>query len=267
MKKLTVYAFIVLLAACNKNAAIEENPIDNGSLIDSKIKVSVKEYLNTQKLVLYCATQKAYPCVNYHINTEQNFKENNKLSVTFTGVPETQVCLTAIGPATAEIDLSTLRNGQYVIELNNLGVKNEGLLKISDTELILDFKDQKSIEIITPVTKRVTAQTYWGTIGYARASSENAVNQFIEKLKNIGAAFNKQVPGYYYHYQIDNDGAIVYDAQRSGYYFAKGLIFQYNAEESKLKNLIQTDGKELYKDDVYIGVFTYKGEQFYNWGK
>lgn len=267
MKKLLVYVFAILLVACNKNLAIEENPAENSNLIDSKIRILAKEYLNTKKLVLYCATEKVYPCINYQIQSNTSFNESNKVSITFTDVPEMDVCATAIGPATTEIDLSTLSNGQYTLELNNAGVKNEGLLKISDTEIVLDFKNQKTIEIIKPTTKRVPAKTYWGTIGYASVSSENAVNQFIEKLKNIDVKLNKQQPGYYYYYQIDNDGAMVFDTKNSGYYYAKGLIFQYSGDESKLKNLIQVDGKLLHKDDVYISFWTYQGGYFYNWVK
>lgn len=267
MKPLLIYFLAVLLVACNKNAATPENTLQEDNAIDSKIKVTVKEHLNTKKLVLFCATEKAYPCINYKIRSEQYFNEGNKSSITFTDVPETGVCLTAIGPATTEIDLSALSNGQHILELNNAGIKNQGLIKISDSEIVLDFKDQKSIVITTPVIKRVPGQTYWGTIGYARATSERAVNQFIEKLRHLGAEFNKQQPGYYNFYQIGDTGEMIYDVKTSGYYFAKPLIFQYTGEESKLNDLVLTDGKELYKDDIYISVFTYKGGHFYNWGK
>lgn len=163
--------------------------------------------------------------------------------------------------------MSSLTNQQYELELNNASLKNKGVLKISDSEIVLDFKNQKGIEIITPVLKRVPDKTYWGTIGYARQSSESAVNQFIGKISNIGAEFNKQSPGYYFHYEIDGNGDIIFDAENSGYYHAKALIFQYEGDESTLKDLVHIDGKEYYADDIYISLWTYHGEHFYNWGE
>lgn len=60
---------------------------------------------------------------------------------------------------------------------------------------------------------------------------------------------------------------MVIDVKKSGYYYSKGLIFQFDGDESKLKELIQIDGKNYYKDDIDISLWTYKGEHFYNWGK
>ena len=163
--------------------------------------------------------------------------------------------------------MSKLTNGQYELELNNAGLINKGILKISDSEIIIDFKNQNGIEIITPITKRVPVKTYWGTIGYARVSSESSINQFIDKLSSIGVKFNKQSPGYYFHYEINENGEMVINVKNSGYYFSKGLIFQFDGDESILKDLIQIDGKKYNTDDIDISLWTYKGEHFYNWGK
>lgn len=263
MKKLTIFVLLTLFVACEQN----NDDLLNKNAIDSKIKVDAREYLDTKKIVLNCQTEKAYPCVNYPILTEQHFNKNNQLSITFTNVVETDICFTAIGPATTMIDLSKLTNGLYELELNNASLKNKGVLKISDSEIVLDFKNQNGIEITTPVVKRVPDKTFWGTIGYARESSESSVNQFIDKLSSIGVEFNKQSPGYYFHYEIGDNGEMVIDVKDSGYYYVKGLIFQYDGDESKLKDLIQTDGKEYYTDDIYISIWTYNGEHFFNWGK
>ena len=43
------------------------------------------------------------------------------------------------------------------------------------------------------------------------------------------------------------------------------FIFQYDGDESKLKELVQVDGNN-YKENLSIRLETYKGEWFYNWG-
>ncbi len=263
MKTLVIFILSVLIFACDK----KNDDLLKKNAIDSTIKIDTREYLDTRQLVLFCQTERKYPCFNYPIQKTQNFNASNQLSITFTNIIETDICLTAFGPATTTVDLSNLTNGQYVLELNNASIKNKGILKISDSAISLDFNNQNGIEISTPITKRIPAGTYWGTIGFARISSESSVNEFIDKLKAISTGFNKQSPGYYFHYEIDNNGEMIIDVKNSGYYYVKGMVFQYAGDESKLKDLIQIAGKEYYADDIYISLWTYNGDHFYNWGK
>ncbi len=264
MKK---YMFLLLALPVMLPLACEKETLLNETAIDSKILIDIREYLRDNKIVLACKTENFYPCMNYSILTTQSYNGGNQVTVMFQGVFETDICLTAIGPASTEIDLSALSNGQYELTFINGKVENKGWLKISDSEIILDFKTQHGIEITTPIMKRVPANTYWGSIGYARQSSENSIDQFIDKLSDLGIKYNKQAPGYYFHYSINADGEYVFDTENSGFHFAKGLFFQYGGDESKLDGLIQTEGKELYKDDVYISIWTHNGGHLYNWGK
>ncbi len=259
MRKTIIFILAIFSLACESEDFLKTNAID------SAIEIAIREDLSSKRIVLVCKTEREYPCSNFPILTKQSFKENNKVSITFTNVAESEICFTAIGPATAEIDLTGLSNGKYELELNNGELKNKGSILISDTEISLDFKNLKGVKIAMPLVKRVPSYSYWGTIGYARESSENAVNQFIDKLVKIGAAFIKQPEGVYTHYKIDNNGQLVFDVQNLGYYYAKGLIFQYRGDESELKNLIQIDGKELKKDDISINISTFKGDRFFNW--
>ncbi|MGV8092283.1 MAG: hypothetical protein AB2L24_10515 [Mangrovibacterium sp.] len=262
MKKISIFVIVALLVACEQ----DEDPLKKNA-IDSKIKIEPREYLdlNSRQLVLYCQTEKAYPCINYPILTEQVFQEN-KLSITFTSVLETDFCLTAVGPASAIINLGNMANGQYELELNNAELKNKGTLKISDSEITLDFKNQNGIEIVRQITKKVPVDTYWGTIGYHTGSTIEKVDEFLEKLKDIdGVAFNKQVPGKYFYYEIDQNGEIVTNTENSGYHFVKAFIFQYTGDdEEKFKEEIDFLVTP-YFDDMYINVETYKGERIYNW--
>lgn len=262
MKKISIFVIAALFVACEQN----EDPLKKNA-IDSKIKVEVREYLdlNSRQLVLHCQTGKAYPCINYPILTEQVFQKN-KLSITFTSVLETDFCFTAIGPASTVINLGNMVNGQYELELNNAELKNKGTLKISGSEIVLDFKSQNGIEIVRQITKKIPAGTFWGTIGYHSESTIEDVDKFLNKLNDIeGVAFNKQVPGEYFYYEINQNGDIVTNTENSGYHFVKAFIFQYTGnDEDKLKKEIDQLAAP-YFDDLYINVETYKGERIYNW--
>ncbi len=219
---------------------------------------------NSRELHFICQTEKEYPCVNYPILTNKIIDENG-IFVTFEGVKETDFCFTAIGPATATLDLGSKSNGRYHLELNTKVQRNVGNLMISDSEFILDFMDQNGIVISRKATKRVPNYIYWGTIGYHIESSIDQVEEFIEKLKIEGAIFDKQTPGDYHYYQIDQEGQIVVNRENSGYWFLESFIFSFDGFEEDFNENILSLSKE-YFPDLYININTFKGEQIFNWG-
>ncbi len=215
-------------------------------------------------MTLFCKTEEIYTCSNFSLLTEKEFNENS-FNITFRSVGITTICLTALGPATTLIDFNALSNGEYEIELNNATLKNKGTLKVTNTDISLIFDQENGIDFVRQHTKRVPNKTYWGTIGYHIQSSSDLVDEFIQKFADAGAVFNKQSPGHYFYYEIDNSGDIISNVENSGYYFMRKFIFQYDGDESKLKELVEVDGKN-YKETLSMRLETYKGEMFYNWG-
>jgi len=261
MKRLLTFYFLTLLISCeDSDPGLKSNPID------SKIIIETREVLEpgSRRLTFFCKTETIYPCVNYPLLTDEQTNES-AFKITCTSVGETIVCLTALGPATTTIDLNSVSNGDYEIELNNANLKNKGTLKVTDTDISLQFGSKNGIDFIRTNTKRVPDKTYWGTIGYHIQSSSTLADGFIQKFAAAGAVFSKQPPGHYFYYEIDNSGDIVTNVENSGYYFMKNVIFQYDGDESELKELVQVEGKN-YKETLSIRVETYKGEMFYNWG-
>ena len=262
MRKLLTLFILSWFFACNNG------DLDLKSAIDSNIKIELRELLSPSKreLYLYAVTEKIYPCMNYPLSFDQHF-EKNRVSIAFTEVIEVNFCLTALGPATASINLGHLRDGVYDFELNNGALKNIGKLIITDTEATLEFITQNGIEIIRETTLRVPEANYWGTIGYHSEESVEKVNEFLAQLKSIvGVEAVKQVPGDYFFYQIDQHGEIVTRTENSGYYFTRAFIFQVKGEEEKAMEEIISIAT-AYFDEMYINIETYKGERFNNWSK
>lgn len=261
MRRYSILYLLLLFASCeNNDLGLKTNAID------SKIIIEAREVLepDSRRLALLCRTEKIYPCINFLILTEQQTTDD-LIKIDFTSVEESDFCFTALGPAGTVVDLNSLPNGEYSIELNNAALKNKGTLKLTDTDISLIFAVKNGIDFQRTNTKRVPDKTYWGTIGYHKASSSILVDEFIQKFKDIGAVFSKQSPGHYFYYEIDNSGDIVSDVENSGYYFMKSFIFQFDGDETALKNLIEVEAKE-YKTDLSMNVQTYKGEQINNWG-
>lgn len=261
MKKILLCSLLGLIAC-------EGDPLERNA-IDSTIEIVPGEFYLASaipQLALACKTERIYPCMNYPIHFEQSFVDG-KLSITFTHIPELDICLTALGPATIQIDLSTLPNGEYELELNNAALKNSGTLKITDTEITLDFKRQNGIEIVRETAKRIPTNTYWGAIGYHTELTNDKVDEFLNALKNIDGvvAFNNQIPGVYSYYEIDENGEMIMDAENSGYYFVKAVVFQFDGtDEEKFKEEIELLAAPYY-DDMNISISSFKGDRIYNW--
>jgi hypothetical protein len=261
MKRRLISSLLILLIACDDND--QEAKSD---AVDSKIIIEARELLtpNGRRLTLLCETEKIYPCANYPILTEeQTFP--NAIEITFTSIGEIGICFTAMGPASTTIDLNSISTGEYDLELNNGVFKNRGTLKVTDSDITFQFGQTLGIDFVRTNTKRVLDNTYWGTIGYHTPSSESLVDEFIQKFEDAGAVFSDQAPGHYFYYEIDESGNVVTDVETSGYYFVKEFVFQYDGDESKLKEIVQGEGRN-YKETLSMRLETYKGEMFYNWG-
>lgn len=261
VKKLLLFVLSLLMACENTDDGLSKNPIN------TKIFIEARELLgaNKRSLTFFCRTEANYPCINYPINYSLSNTES-LYSIAFTDVGEVGLCLTAIGPATATINLNSIPNGVYQLEINNANLHNKGSLKVSDSEINLNFSTLNGIEIVRQNTLRVPAKTFWGTVGYHTTSSENLVAEFFQKLKNEGVLFEKQKPGNYFYYSIDNKGDIVTNNENSGYHYTKAFIFQFNGDEVEFKKKVKTIAS-LYFDDLYIYMETYKGETINNWTK
>lgn len=259
-KSFILLSLTASLIACDNDTL----PVD--AYVDSRIEVVPLEYpvAGATQLGLRCRTEKTYPCSNYSIVTELTYSEN-KISATFVGIHEMDICLTALGPASTVIDLSDVSNGEYELELNNGVLKNHGRLIISDSEIILDFQLQRGIEIIRKTTKRIPDHTYWGTVGYHSESSLARVNEFLRRLKRIQdvVAFNDQIPGEYSFYEIGDDSQMIPDPL-SGYHFAANFIFQFHGDQEQFKEELELLTTPYY-DEMFINIQTVDGDRIYNW--
>ena len=142
-----IMGLLLLLLSCEKEEAIHP--------ISSTIHIQPTEanIANEKRIFLHCATAKTYTCSNFNIITTQETRAN-LVRVNFAGIDNIKYCATSLGPAQAKIDLGILPNGDYTLELNGKSFRNSGTLKVTATEIKLDFPIQDGIAILNPVFKR-----------------------------------------------------------------------------------------------------------------
>jgi len=171
---------ILLLCSCKKDAHIE--------VIDSDIKIKMQETVDSTKRTLqfYCSTEKGYGCSNFGISKIVNQSAYN-IDINFEAILINTFCLTSIGPATTTIDLGTLSNGTYNLDIKVGGKKNKGQLIVSSDNYAITLNDKKQLQVINSPLRRIPPTTVWGAIRYHFSSTATLVQTFIDSLLFLGA--------------------------------------------------------------------------------
>ena len=255
---------------CNRYT-IFDNSIDSDNEsdvnVDSKINIRLVEIYDKspRTLQLRFATEKMYPCANYPIIVSSQQLSNN-IDISFKGVVNNiGICLTAIGPATATINLGALSNGTYNLNFYNGNVKHTGKLIISSDSYAINFANNELFNFTNAPLNRIPEHTIWGTIGYHKQETSSLVQSFIDALINLGAEKKAYNPGYYNEYVIDTNGDIVQPGENSGYWFARSFIFHFSKDIANVEQLVKQYARDYGNDYMYISVYTDKGEQFLSW--
>lgn len=136
---------ILFLAGCSKSNPEKET-------FQADINIGMKESLE-HELMLECSTVKQYECINYSIDNSSAVN-GNQVKIEFTGIAKPSICLTAIGPASAKINLGKLVNGSYTISFQTGNEMVSGTLKISGEAYELLLPAPGNIKLINPVLER-----------------------------------------------------------------------------------------------------------------
>jgi hypothetical protein len=271
--KFEEYDFVEWVELSHNRYTIYDKSIETGSdacvnvSVDSKISIRMVEIsdISPRTLQFYCSTAMVYPCVNYPIYAVHQ-QSSNSIDISFKGVIENiGICLTAIGPATTVIDLGTLSNGTYILNLHNGDVTHTGELIVSSDSYKINFADNSDFHFTNTPLNKMPEQIIWGTVGYHKQETLPLVQSFLTGLMDLGAEKRPYNPGYYREFEIDGNGDIVQPGEGSGYYFAQSFIFNYSGDIMDIEQLVKQYARDYGNDYMYISVYTDKGEKFLSW--
>jgi hypothetical protein len=266
--KITTIALTLAIATIGCDKATETN-----GEIDSEINITMMEH-SSGTLQLYFSTTKIYPCCNYPIDLSWK-KSSNTIDISFKGVIETDFCLTALGPATATIDLGTLSNGTYQLSFFNGSVKHSGELIVSSDSYKINFVNNSNFHFTNMPLNKIPENSIWLAISY---SQEEVLSSFLENLINLGATkkqyprgfYSFDVPLYQWFYcgfMIDENDIITYypditnlEGVMWGGMVKQSFTFQYLGDNTSIEQLVKQ-----YKEQMEIRIYTDKGEQFLSW--
>ena len=246
------------MSSCNKEEAISEDH-ELG-----KIEVRMRESIHSDpgRLFLRCETLEIFPCSNWYIINSVS-STPARIDVEFKGIYVPEICFTAMGPATADIDLGSLAEGSYNLLLFAPGSINAGKLIVSPDHYRLDFNVTGRFVFPYVQLNRVPDNAIWGHVGYHRESSWHFVQSFLDELSSMGAQPGEFLPGEYTYFKILESGERE-TPKLHGYYFIEPFIFDYRGDLPDLEDLVRYYGIN-HGDSLSISVFTWSGERYRSW--
>ncbi len=251
---------LLLLGGCTNDRFFESQAID------SEIIITAWENLESanRTFELICATQESYPCSNYSIHHSISVKDQ-LIGIGFNKILIPNGCLTAFGPATTNINLGTLSNKTYNVEISLRNKTSKGRLIVNDSYYQFIMDREENFKLAYNKLNRIPANTVWGTVGYHAVSSENLAQSFIDSLQTIGATIRTFNLGEYGHFSINSSGGLE-PPKNHGYYFIKAFIFNYPGNMDKLKSLVKNYGIR-HGNALSIELKGSKGERYLSWIK
>ena len=259
MKKsiLLFFVFTFSFLGCEKISG-------NFGVIDSDILFVMAETLDggPRSLQLHCRTEKVYSCSNYGIARSVK-KHSQTIGIKFTHVILHDFCLTALGPATTTIDLGSLDNRLYALEISVGNDRSLGHLTVTDEFYQLDFVERTRLQPQVYRLNRVPENTIWGTVGYHDQATHTLVQTFLDSLQAAGAAYRHYAPGYYGYFTIDDVGDIV-PPTNHGYYFIRPFIMHWEGDSQPIRKLLASFGSQN-NHKMKIFLQTSRGDVFRSW--
>ena len=261
--KMATIVLMLLVATAGCDKAIETR---------TEIAITMMES-SSQALQLYFSTTKIYPCCNYPIDLSWE-KSSNIIDITFKGVIETDLCLTALGPATAMIDLGVLNNGTYQLNFYNEYIKQSGELIVSSDSYKINFFKNFLVHFSNIPLNKIPENTIWIAINY---NEEKFLLSFLEDFMDLEVTEksysrgyysfeNNSYPGLYSGFKVEENGTITFlpDITNSGVglgrLFTQSFVFQYSGSTASIEQLIKQ-----YKEQIEVRAYTDRGEQFLSW--
>lgn len=267
MKKiLLLFGLFVFITSCEK---LDNS--DNGDyaeyLSDNSISTDINFYpreiyensnvVDTPSLKLYFKTATSYPCINYGISICSIF-ENNELILRFDSIIQSNICLTAIGPATAYIDLPS--SAERLVLLNGNSV-DKYELDITEEKVIIHPLDNAFSYLKYSTILRYPENTFVYECNMD-TSETKFYNDFLEILTdNLSIA----------EYNFPDEGEKPY-AESYTEYNRKSLVkyFQYETEEEfnkagELLNKFVSENNINKNTSIYINLTSWNNQKYLSW--
>jgi hypothetical protein len=252
-----IFLSLILLTAC------EDENTEAVNTLGSEVDLSMSEFIDEGDRVLTFKflTRKDYPCINYRIQHELNLT-GNKLTIRLEKIKKAELCLDAIGPASAFIDIRNLSPKTYDFQIQlGASIIREGKLHVSKEAYQVEMEEHEGIHLTDKKINRIPAHAIWGTIKYEDTeANKDLLDYFSQSSGPFGAREVRWSEGDYGYFRIGADGKIKQPTQVSELMEEKHFAFEFEGDERDIRAMIQKL-KSTYPD-AQIRLFTSQGREF-----
>jgi len=233
--------------------------------LGSEIELSMTEFIDADQriLTLKFLTLKDFPCINNRIKYETTVDQQT-VSIVLEKVEEAEVCLDAIGPASAFIELGQLDEKEYDLQIQ-LGesIIKHGTLAVTKDAYLIHLDDEAGITLLNPALNRVPAQTVWGTIKYENQDSKKLLNFFDEAMDIAGATDKKFAEGDYGYFRVNSDGSIVQTNEQQKELDEQAFLYDFSGKSEDIKQVLQQLNANF--QNAHVRFYNARGEEFRSW--
>lgn len=210
-------------------------------------------------LICEFSTEEQFGCLNYLIRYDYTSNMGN-FEIHLKDVEKSDFCLTAPGPAKAELNLGTYQNGDYVVKIKVGDIENQGMLKVSAQHYVLDVSTPQNLTIVTDTLLRMPEHTIWGYASYQDDQFETPAIAFTDSLEQRGAQPANLPAGDFGYFTIGQNSqivSIINAPEEKAIYF----IYRFVDGDNAIMDLV-SDFFVTYSNDIIIIVYTSEGQTF-----
>ncbi len=257
---LSVCLLLILSSECNitHKTHLGQEPIDGK--LQFGISESYEKYdvPSPPQIFLNLKTEKIYGCVNYQISYTATIK-NGTVDVRISGVTIPEICLTALGPATAKTSLD-LSNGNYKLVLHSGDFSNTYNLSVSDRSISIDQSSYPETQPLYRLYWRYPQNSFVYMCGTLTEDS-TICTDFLDTLKS---KIDLQ------EFVFPDSGKIPYPTASDGHYYdmpAKYFYYKNETDFDKIGDIMKEyQDKYLQNKTGYgISVVNWMNKSYYSW--
>lgn len=249
---------LLLMVSCTDKST---NPPGMSRSIESNIEITMFEELNPEgrSLQFVCRTEKIYPCYNWSLVYKQLHNSPNRIEIEFQGIYIPDICATAIGPATARINLGYFPNGTFPMFITVKGHCHNALLHVSPGAYSISTASEKWITYSKLELRRVPSKSLWG---YAWGMSESLVQAYVDTLESVTEYPIELTPGDYGYFTADSTGAINWP--KPPYSNICTYIYRFEGSWVSLGTSMQQIARAN-KDSLRFEIRGSEGQELFSW--
>jgi hypothetical protein len=230
----------ITFTACEKEKT-DTIPLEsvNGEILESI------DYGNRVTLFQFKTDLQNYP-ISYKIRNEMSVASNTinirLIDIEKDGNDDLNITK---GSATCLINVGTLENGQYNVNITTSLGTSIGTLNIGDTLMHLNIAPASDFTLIHDTLRRIPFGTVWGYLGYQSLDYEGLATGFITNLNTLGGQAVDLPDGNYGYFTLTDSGNFVQPIDPD-YSYHKTFIRDYQGSASALNQQIS-----VYKTAYY----------------